>query len=620
MTQVTAADGKQVKHTRGYGFRIAYAVFLLCCSLVFLAMGTILFLPELLYDLSDPEYQEYVTEDTLLLLSMLIPCAFCILTTILQFVSAAKGRVKKSWNTLSIVLGAILSPTLFGIFGIIGGVRGNQAIDHPELYDNRVSDGYACRVFFAVFWLLGALALLATGISIFLIELFDFYACADADSAQYVMETLYEIFIPFVASGTFCLIASILQFISARKGKKKKGWNTLSIVLGSIFAPTLFGIFGIVGGVQGNNFLLGKKPKAKKEKRTKAVREQSAQTVDTSGETGTVAIEEKAPAQYIQPKMSLKGKKAITWTLVASYSLFLVVGILLSAIPALSKMLSAIGLCQESGARAYAVTIGVMWVALVPTIGYFFATISPYELQKKNKILVAALTTALLVATNVMFFIIINAVKIDGLAVKKFFEDDDTWFVPLSMVFGSVASMVCYALTLCKLNPDKIKTRKPQMPQGHNLLAMLTHVFKMIGYGVLSLTKKILAFKEKQPDIFILVASVLLTWLSFFTAFVFAVICIVILVAVVIMYFAGVISLASYNESQPVVKADEVLSAAKAYTYTDSHGYEQTIYSDNQTDFYDAGGHYVASSHDSGKTVTFAAPRHPDEEQEEKDE
>ena len=37
-----------------------------------------------------------------------------------------------------------------------------------------------------------------------------------------------------------------------------------------------------------------------------------------------------------------------------------------------------------------------------------------------------------------------------------------------------------------------------------------------------------------------------------------------------------------------------------AYTYTDANGYEQTVYSGDGKEFYDAGGHYVGSSGDGG--------------------
>lgn len=39
----------------------------------------------------------------------------------------------------------------------------------------------------------------------------------------------------------------------------------------------------------------------------------------------------------------------------------------------------------------------------------------------------------------------------------------------------------------------------------------------------------------------------------------------------------------------------------KEYTYTDQYGYEQTVYSDNEKDFYDVGGKYVGSAGEKGK-------------------
>lgn len=40
------------------------------------------------------------------------------------------------------------------------------------------------------------------------------------------------------------------------------------------------------------------------------------------------------------------------------------------------------------------------------------------------------------------------------------------------------------------------------------------------------------------------------------------------------------------------------------YTYTDEHGYEQTVYSDDKKNFYDAGGHYVGNGGDDGDFKT----------------
>ena len=131
---------------------------------------------------------------------------------------------------------------------------------------------------------------------------------------------------------------------------------------------------------------------------------------------------------------------------------------------------------------------------------------------------------------------------------------------------------------------------------------MLKHFLALVGYGLLCFAKIVLTFKEKLPEVFILVAVILLTWLAHFVSFVVAILCIALLVGVVVMYFAGVISWAytpsANSASQGMSPTDEYYHM-DTYTYTDSHGYEQTVYSKDGKDFYDVGGHYVGS--DGGK-------------------
>ncbi|MDE6850558.1 MAG: hypothetical protein K2J54_04445, partial [Clostridia bacterium] len=297
---------------------------------------------------------------------------------------------------------------------------------------------------------------------------------------------------------------------------------------------------------------------------------------------------------YIQPKMGAKGKKAIMITLAVSYSLLLLMGILLAAVPAMSKIISGIGICEEISARAYGITIGVMWVALVPSFGYYFATVSPLELSKKVKIIISAVCAALSVAMVVIFFVIINAVKIEGVAaVKEFYEDSDSWFIPLSMVFAALGLMICHALTLFKINPAKIRNKKPEKC-GDGFMSMLKHVFALLIYGIIGLVKFILTCKEKQPDIFILVSTVLLTWLAHFASFVFAIICIAVLIGVVVMYFAGVISFAYSPDSASgsTLTVDGKPVTEQTYVIDDRY---QKVYKD------DNGNEYI--SDDGGKTV-----------------
>lgn len=53
------------------------------------------------------------------------------------------------------------------------------------------------------------------------------------------------------------------------------------------------------------------------------------------------------------------------------------------------------------------------------------------------------------------------------------------------------------------------------------------------------------------------------------------------------------------SSAQPTSSADDYYKQNK-YTYTDSHGYEQTVYSSDGKEFYDVGGHYVGSADESG--------------------
>lgn len=386
----------------------------------------------------------------------------------------------------------------------------------------------------------------------------------------------------FVGLASFMGSYAFLQALATFLGRKSIKANNLGIVINSIMVG--YGVFGLVGGVKGRMYLQftklygqGRAVLAPVEAATgldevyEAGGEESTtiskEEVNTeSGENREIAAaaavtEEEEIAEYIQPKMGKKGKTAIMITLIASYALLLLAGILLAAVPSMSKIISGMGICEEISARAYGITIGVMWVALVPSLGYYFATVSPFEPGKKVRIIVAVVSALLSVAMVVVFFVIINAVKIEGFAVKEFYEGSDSWFIPLSMVFAALGFMICHALTLFKINPAKIRNKKPEKC-GDGLFSVLKYVFALLIYGILGLVKFILTCKEKQPDIFILVSTILLTWLVYFASFVFAIICIVVMVGVIVMYFAGVIAFA-YTPSSS--------SAEKVY-YTDAYG------------------------------------------------
>lgn len=413
----------------------------------------------------------------------------------------------------------------------------------------------------------------------------------------------------------------ILQLIAAIKGKTKKWANTLSIVIGAPFCLAILGVLAVVGGVRGKRALLKAEAAANEvaaqsvetlentEAKAADIRNEATADAEKAEKTGNIpepiAVQE--PLEYIQPKLSPKAKKGMFITVIVSYSLLLIAGILFVALPATGKIFSGIGICEEISARAYAVTIGTMWLALLPTIGYYVAFVSPVNLSKTKKIIIAVICGVLSIALCAVFFVIINSVKIDGFAVKEYYENEDTWFIPASMVVAVIGLALCYALTFFKLNPAKIKTEKPENC-GEGFFAVLKHVFAYLIYGIMKLVKAILTFKEKQPEIFLFVSTFLFTWLVYFTSFVFSIIMIAVFVGVACMYFFGVIHFA-YSPSVGRVTTKQITVDGKVLTKNDNiagNGYSE-VYTDEYGNVY--------YSNDGGKSVIGSVDRNIEEKE-----
>ena len=423
----------------------------------------------------------------------------------------------------------------------------------------------------------------------------------------------YTLIVSIIFIVLFAVFA-VLQFIGTFAGKNRQWGNSISTVIGAITTVFyLLGIFGLIGGIRGKKYLYAKEYEQQHAEHYEAATTTvSAPNIHTEQQEPalTAATEPTAPTAspangYIKPKLSPKAQKAMMITLIISYTLLAIFGVI-CAMRLVGTLFADIGICQLIAAPAYSVIIGMMMIVGIPSIGYYFATIAPVKLSKKAKIILAVITTALMLALIATAFIVIYFVEVNGLTINNYFEGSDTWFVPLSLAFAPLGIMICYLLTLFRINPEKIRAQKPEQ-NGDGLAAVIKHVFAILIYGIAKLVKGILSFKEKQPEIFILVATILLTWLAFFTAFVFAIICIAVLVGVVIMYFTGVMSLytpSAGNGGAPS-PTDEYYKQDE-YTYVDNYGYTQTVYTDrNGKEARDAGGRYVGEISGDGSEKKF---------------
>ena len=591
-------EEKKSSVNNGFGLRLWYSVLLFVLGVVAVVLVSVF--------LTDSDGG--VSDDKLMLFLLgVILGPIAVGESITQLIVAFLGKRSKRANVLSIVLGAMFLPTVVGVMGIIGGVKGLNYVRQLEAEappyteeEKKKKPGFKCRLAFALFWLIPLIIFLV----IFPITLIGEEA---HDVPTIIMYVGLPIFIPLVLFGVLCMIGAFV-------GKRKIWANRISLVIGWIFALGIIGILGILGGESGIRVLKREQDENRrleeeaerqrlesqvllKQSEVSEGQEQVGVDAPTDGEqTSPAEVQVFETKEYVQPKMSEKGKKGIMIALIACYSVLFLVGVLLASIPAMGSIFRSIGDGSAEAGRAYAMAIGLMWVALTPTLGYYFATISPIALSKKYRVIIAAATTALLVIMNVVFFVVTGNVKLDGeRAVSSFYDGSDSWFVPVTMVFASVAIAVCYVLTQFKINPDKIATAKPVEPEGHELFAMVKYVFALIGYGVLKLVKALLVAKEKQPDVFVLVASVLLTWLAYFVSFVLSIIMIAVIVTVIVLAFTGLVRFCEYGEVRDtvVITVNGQSTELTCLSYVSENG--EKVYEDKY------GATYYSA--DGGKTV-----------------
>ena len=400
-------EEKKSSVNNGFGLRLWYSIILFVLGVVAVVLVSVF--------LTDSDGG--VSDDNLMLFLLgviLGPIAAC--EAITQLIVAFLGKKYRSANILSIVLGAMFLPAVVGVMGIIGGVKGLNYVKRLEAEAPPYTDeekakkpGFKCRLTMAILWLI----FLAVYVVIFVILSGE---AGNEDFVEYLLIAGLPVFVPLA-------LFTVLNFLGAFLGKRKIWANRISLVFGWIFALAIFGIIGLIGGESGVRVLKRERDEKRrlaeeaerqrlesqgvlKQSEVNEVQEQVSGGAPTEGEqTSPAEAQSFAVQEFIQPKMSAKGKKGIMIALVACYSVLLLAGVLLASIPAMGNIFRSIGDGSAEAGRAYAMAIGLMWVALTPTLGYYFATISPVALSKKYRIIIAAATTALWVVMNVVFFV-----------------------------------------------------------------------------------------------------------------------------------------------------------------------------------------------------------------------
>lgn len=582
---------KEKKKGGGFGLRLTYAII---CLLATLALLTVIIIA-----------MPYVP--------LVIFVIWGVITayTVLALIGAFAGRKYAACNVISIVMGALTCAGLIGIFALVGGIKGYKALKAAKR-QNSPNENVAETV--------------PTGAN----EEEPFVLKKYFGNSQNFINLLKKFPVDYQNKPT---VSQALDFDQNEKliltGSNGRQFEfvqlyvdeydgELYLVAEHVSVPegeeTGYVVLSI--DYENDKFYLqddtamGEELYARFFAQLKADRE-SRRNIDKSESQTSGEVIKAEPCGYIKPKMPQKARIAMFSIITISYALFLIAGILLTAVPQIASIFSSIGICQPFAARAYSVTVGVMWLALAPTYGYYLVTSSPFKLSFKTDIIILILSTVLLIAANVAFFFVIYLIELNAdlnlitdenlleqiseyisesgkMPVKRFFEGDDGWFIPVSMVFASVAFIICHSLMLFKTNPAKMNVEKP-INYGNSF----KYALSLIRYYAMKITKSVLGFKEKYPEIFMLLVTVLLTWLVYFVSFIFSIICIILFIGAICLAFAGFLSLGIKFEDN----AEKIIADGKVLTkqiYSGENRF-QSVWKDEY------GKEYV--SDDNGKTV-----------------
>lgn len=236
-------------------------------------------------------------------------------------------------------------------------------------------------------------------------------------------------------------------------------------------------------------------------------------------------------------RIPVKARNVIMIIIFVLYGITLVLGILTATTGILDKAFSSTveGATKEVG-RAYGITMGLIWITAFPSVGYYVVFASPIDLKKRSKIIITICSIALSVIIDIVFFVVTKD-------YRTLLDSSDKWFLPFTVVAGSVCSFICFLLTSLRTNASSIRGIGGQsLSEANGLFEVLRAMFRDIVNFLLRVAAYILYFKDAFTTVYALIAALLFTLLLPFTTFVVAIIIIILAVCTLALFFAGFVS------------------------------------------------------------------------------
>lgn len=227
-----------------------------------------------------------------------------------------------------------------------------------------------------------------------------------------------------------------------------------------------------------------------------------------------------------------KARKVILLIICILYGITLLLSVLTMATGFLDSTFSP----EEEKGRAYGLTMGFVWLTSIPSFLYYFAFVVPFAIGKKCKAILVSCGVALSAVVDILFFVVTKN-------ARMLLDASDTWFLPFTVVAGSVCVLICYILTALKINPAAIRTlRRRSVENAQGLFEIVKSIFTFLVNCVLKGAAILLGFVGSYTTVFALFVSVLFTLLLPFTTFVVAIVIGLLLLSALFLFFAGALN------------------------------------------------------------------------------
>lgn len=386
---------------------------------------------------------------------------------------------------------------------------------------------------------------------------------------------------------------AVAYTILAVKGKKSKGANIATLVLGAPFLLGLIvlGICGLLGSIFGYKSLKAKERGDLPEKETEntgisaglAEGEENTESIAVSGVAADAVITEAKEAAIVS-RNEIKPKKfryAVFGIITAYYLAILVMGIVGMCSDAMNGVWWSGGNVEGSVTAMNKVT-SMLLISLVPTWGFYLMRVAPFRMPNVAKIIIAAVSAVLLAALIIVYFVIFaqyRAVLSLTMEASIFGLLSDATIFIVAPILGVLGFAVCYGMTFLRISPETLEKKKVRKSDyGDGFGQVLKWIFAEIVCLAYNIAISLMRLRMRSVDIFTLFITALFTLCLFVMT---EIMCILFVILLFGLFFSVVGSLYMKQPQPDYYVSDNGNSLQLKYDSYDSFGSRERYKDEN---------------------------------------